>query len=66
MSEVRNEFVNVLEQIYINIDNDDIDAKIEALKNAMGGKVNVHVYGGNETKEEILGILEYNLISERI
>lgn len=66
MTEVRESFANILEQIYINIDTEDIDEKIATLKNAMGGDVQVHAYGGNETKEEILGILEYSLICERL
>lgn len=67
MTEARTEFSNILDHTYIGlVDINNIDAKIERLKYAMGGNVHVEVYGGNATKKEILELLEYNLICETL
>ena len=63
--EVRSKYINVLDFVYTGVDVNDIDTKIQRLKKSIG-VTNVHCYGGNETKEEILAILEYTVICEKL
>ena len=65
MAEIRTRYSNLFDFIYDGITENDIDTKIQKLKNA-SGVTNIHAYGGNETKEEILEILEYNYIMEKL
>ena len=66
MDEVISKYRNILESVYGGVDMTDTDAKMERLNNAMVGNVQVHCYGGYETKEEKLKVMEYCLICERI